>query len=117
MHRGNGLYIESSLKRRKAAAAVVGRADLTTRARPEEKVAAFIDIPPSARGSHRIARCAIKATPAWHPTARACGDPLPRLSPPQQVVPGTPNQEGNIPSYGGRINKAELLWQKQNMQT
>lgn len=78
MHRGNGLLIESSLKRRKAAAAVVGRADLTTRARPEEKVAAFFDIPPSARGSHRIARCAIKAPPASAlPTTTSCaGDPI-----------------------------------------
>ncbi len=29
----------------------------------------------SARRSHQMALCAIKATPAWHPTAQACGDP------------------------------------------
>ena len=29
----------------------------------------------SARRSHQMALCAIKATPAWHPTAQACGAP------------------------------------------
>ena len=40
----------------------------------------------AARRSQRMPRGGIKATPAWHPTAQACGDPATFASPHQNIA-------------------------------